>query len=111
MSAGEVTALLAAASGGDRDAADALMPVVYDELHRLAHRSLRKEPNADLLQTTVLVHEAYLKLVGEDIDWQGRDHFFAVASTAMRRVVVDHARRRFAQKRGGGQKAVSLDDV
>ncbi len=85
--------------------------MVYDELHLLAHRYLRKQQNPDLLQTTVLVHEAYLRLVGEDFDWQGRDHFFAVASTVMRRIMVDFARQRYAKKRGSGQFSVPLEDV
>ncbi|MEM7679238.1 MAG: sigma-70 family RNA polymerase sigma factor [Acidobacteriota bacterium] len=107
----EVTRLLVEWKEGRAEAFDELTPLVYEELHFLAHRYLRKQQHQDLLQTTVLVHEAYLRLVGEDINWQGRDHFFAVASTVMRRILVDFARQRFAKKRGSGQVAVPLEGV
>ncbi|MEM1182149.1 MAG: sigma-70 family RNA polymerase sigma factor [Acidobacteriota bacterium] len=107
----DVTRLLVEWKQGREGALDELTPLVYEELHFLAHRYLRKQQHPDLLQTTVLVHEAYLRLVGEEIDWQGRDHFFAVASTVMRRILVDFARWRYAKKRGGGQVDVSLDGV
>ncbi len=106
-----VTELLLQWREGDPEALDELTPIVYGELHRLAHRYMRKHAGQDLLQTTALVHEAYLRLVGEDINWQGRDHFFAVASTVMRRILVDFARRRFALKRGGGNHELSLDEA
>ncbi|MCH9648444.1 MAG: sigma-70 family RNA polymerase sigma factor [Deltaproteobacteria bacterium] len=106
-----VTELLVQWREGKSEALDELTPLVYAELHRLAHRYMRKSPSQDLLQTTALVHEAYLRLVGEDINWQGRDHFFAVASTVMRRILVDFARRRFALKRGGGGEELSFDEA
>ncbi len=88
---------------------DALMPVVYDELKRMAHRHLRGEDAAATLSTTDLVHEAFLKLAGgSGADWEGRAHFFGAASRAMRQVLVDFARRRNAIKRGGGIELVSL---
>lgn len=106
-----VTELLLQWREGNPEALDDLTPIVYSELHRLAHRYMRKHAGQDLLQTTALVHEAYLRLVGEDIHWQGRDHFFAVASTIMRRILVDFARRRFAAKRGGGDVELPLDEA
>lgn len=106
-----VTELLIQWRDGHPEALDELTPIVYAELHRLAHRYMRKSAGPDLMQTTALVHEAYLRLVGEDIHWQGRDHFFAVASTVMRRILVDFARRRFALKRGGGDQELSLDEA
>ena len=106
-----VTELLLRWRDGNPEALDELTPLVYAELHRLAHRYMRKSAGNDLLQTTALVHEAYLRLVGEDVDWQGRDHFFAVASTVMRRILVDFARRRFALKRGGGGEELTLDEA
>lgn len=106
-----VTELLLQWREGNPEALDELTPIVYAELHRLAHRYMRRSPGQDLMQTTALVHEAYLRLVGEDINWQGRDHFFAVASTVMRRILVDYARRRFALKRGGGGDELSLDEA
>lgn len=106
-----VTELLLQWREGNSQALDELTPLVYAELHRLAHRYMRKSASHDLLQTTALVHEAYMRLVGEDIHWQGRDHFFAVASTVMRRILVDFARRRFALKRGAGGEELSLDEA
>jgi RNA polymerase sigma factor (TIGR02999 family) len=78
------------------------MPIVYAELHRLEHFHMQGERAGHLLQTTALVHEAYVRLVGQERDWQGRGHFFAVAAQVMRRILVDFARRRGAEKRGGG---------
>lgn len=87
------------------------MPLVYDELHRIAHRYLRRESAADTLQTTALVHEAYLKLVDQTrVNWQNRAQFFGVAAQMMRRILVDHARRRLRAKRGGRAVKLSLDD-
>lgn len=87
------------------------MPLVYDELHRQASRYLRNERPNHTLQTTALIHEAYLKLLGgAQIDWQNRNHFFAVASTAMRQILVDHARKRKREKRGGKEENLPLDD-
>ncbi|MEM1044125.1 MAG: sigma-70 family RNA polymerase sigma factor [Bacteroidota bacterium] len=107
-----VTALLSAWTSGEQDAANALMPLVYDELHRLAHRQLRRERSDHTLNTTALVHEAYFKLVRIDrIAWQGRAHFLALAATAMRQVLINYAERRSAQKRGGSQTPRSLDGL
>jgi RNA polymerase sigma-70 factor, ECF subfamily len=99
----DVTALLRRWSGGDRGAFDELVPVVYGELRRIARRALANERSAHTLQPTALVHEAFLRLVDERaMTWQNRAHFFAVAAGVLRRILVDHARRRLAQKRGGG---------
>lgn len=108
----DATALLLQWSGGDRSALDALFPVVYAELRRMADVRLRHERDAHTLQPTALVHEAYLRLVDQDrTRWNDRAHFFAVAAEIMRRVLVDHARRRAASKRGAGVLAVPLDDI
>jgi RNA polymerase sigma factor (TIGR02999 family) len=102
--------LLQAARGGDPGALDALFTRVYDELHRLAHH-VRRGRAGETLNTTALVHEAYVKLLpSEDVSWESRAHFFAVAARAMRQVLVDSARRRVAQKRGGGEVLVSFDE-
>jgi RNA polymerase sigma-70 factor, ECF subfamily len=109
---GEVTRLLAEASRGGRDAADRLVPILYDELRRMAHGRMRGERAGHTLDTTALVHEAYLELAGlERMEWRSRAHFLAVAAIAMRRVLVDYAVRRNAQKREGGRQAVPLDEV
>jgi len=106
----EITTLLAALRRGDASAMERLMPLVYGDLHRRARHQLRRLPQATL-SPTGLVHEAYLKLVGSSADWQDRNHFFAVASKAMRGVVVDYARRRSAKKRGGLARPVALDEA
>jgi RNA polymerase sigma factor (TIGR02999 family) len=114
---GEVTRLLAAWSQGDRAALERLVPLVYEELRRLAARALRGEAPGHTLQTTALVHEAYMKLVAVPADgsargeWRNRQQFFAVAAQAMRRILVDHARERHAQKRGGGARPLELDEA
>lgn len=91
---------------------DALMPRIYDELCRIARRRLRRFPDFDTLDTRALVHEAFLKLVGaEDIDWQSRQHFLAMAAKAMREVALNYARRKQAQKRGGGALRLSLNEA
>ncbi|MCA1816766.1 MAG: sigma-70 family RNA polymerase sigma factor [Acidobacteria bacterium] len=107
----EVTALLAAWSDGDESAYDRLVPLVYEELHRLAHRYMRRERDDHTLQTTALVGEAYLRLVGQRVEWQSREHFFATSARLMRRILVDHARARGYRKRGGGARRVPLEDV
>ncbi len=107
----DVTALLRAWSQGEQGALDELLPLVYGELRRLAARYLRTQRPGHTLQTTALVHEAYLRLVGPvgaGADWQGRAHFFGVAARAMRSILVDHARARQAAKRGGGVRALTL---
>lgn len=109
---GEVTVLLAALSGGDRSALDKLVPVVYDELRALARREMRRERPGHTLDTTALVHEAYLKLAGVDrLAWKDRAHFFSVCAQAMRRVLIDHARARATNKRGGSAPHVPIEDV
>lgn len=109
----EVTALLVAARGGDGGAAEALMPIVYDELHRRAVGLMRRESSVHTLQATALVHEAYLVLVRQDrASFNDRAHFYAVAARMMRRILVDHARGRARVKRGDGRVRVTLaDDV
>src|SRR5256886_9472825 len=108
----DVTDLLIDWSKGDQEALNKLMPLVYDELHRLASRYLRRERRDHTLQTTALVHEAYLKLVNQrDANWQNRVHFFAAAAQVMRHVLVDYARRRGASKRGGDYCRLSLDEA
>jgi RNA polymerase sigma factor (TIGR02999 family) len=108
---GEITLLLAKLRHGDRDAESKLMPLVYQELRRLARRYMRAERADHTLQPTALVHEAYLSLVGDrDRTWQNRAHFFAMAAQQMRRILVDHARARRAGKRGGDRAKVELDE-
>ena len=107
---GEITDLLLRHRGGDRDAFDRLVTMVYHELRSIARRQLGWRRRGDMLDTTGLVHEAYARLVQETgIDWQGRAHFFGIAARAMRRIVVDTARRRGAQKRGAGRPPLPLD--
>jgi RNA polymerase sigma-70 factor, ECF subfamily len=108
---GEVTQLLIELKNGDRVAEQKLIPLVYNELRRLAARQLRGEKAAQSLQPTALVHEAYIRLTGiRDIDWQGRTHFFAVAARLMRRILVDRARAHDACKRGGLKEFVTFDE-
>ena len=108
----EVTALLIAWGNGDEQALEALMPLVYQELHRLAARHLGRERQDHTLQTTALVHEAYLRLVDQkEVQWRNRMHFYAVAATQMRRILVDHARARRYAKRGGGARQVEMDEA
>lgn len=105
----QVTRLMRAAGAGDPKAAESLLPLVYDELRRLAAAQLSKEPAGQTLQPTALVHEAYLRLVGgEAIEWQGRGHFFAAAARAMRRILIDRARRHRAAKHGGDRARADL---
>lgn len=107
----EVTQLLASLNAGDARAADALIPLVYKELRRLAGHYLKQERPGHTLQPTALVHEAFLKLVGQEASWQNRNHFFAMAANLMRRILVDYARSHDAKKRGGSAEKVSLDDA
>lgn len=107
-----ITRLLAGWSRGDRAAFDQLVPVVYEELHRIAGQRLQHERLNHTLQPTALVHEAYLKLIDQrQPHWRNRAHFFAIAATLMRRILVDHARSRAADKRGEGVPAISLEEV
>jgi RNA polymerase sigma factor (TIGR02999 family) len=99
-------------NAGDQQALDRLTPLVYEELRRQAARYLRRERAGHTLQTTALIHEAYLRLVdAKDVHWESRTHFFAIAANLMRRILVDHARRRDADKRGGSQVQVQLDEA
>jgi RNA polymerase sigma-70 factor, ECF subfamily len=108
---GQVSGLLRAWSDGDRDALDRLTPIVYDELHRLAQSYMKRERPGHSLQTTALVNEAYMRLVDyKSMQWQNRAHFFAVSAQLMRRILVEHARRRNL-KRGGGVQHVSLEET
>jgi RNA polymerase sigma factor (TIGR02999 family) len=107
---GQVTQLLKAMRGGDAQAAENLLPLVYAELHRLARSYMRRERPDHTLQATALINEAYLRLVGEDVDWNSREHFIGLAAHVMRRVLVDYARTRNAEQRGGGLKRVEMQD-
>jgi len=108
----DVTLLLKKLANGNQEASTELIPVIYQELHRLAVGHLRRERPDHTLQPTALVHEAYIKLVAQrNADWQSRVHFFAVASKLMRRILIDYARRHLRVKRGGRQAKLSLDEV
>lgn len=107
----QITSLLEQADAGGSGLYEQLMPLVYDELKRLAHHHLRRERSGHTLNTTALVHEAYEKLVGQRTSWSNGSHFFAVASMAMRRILVNYARDRARLKRGGGVSLVSLSGV
>ena len=107
---GEITRLLRRHAAGSAEAFDELVALAYEELGRLARSQLRKAHPSATLDTVALVHEAYLRLSSEaDVDWQDRSHFYAVVSRAMRFVVVDHARRNLAEKRGAGERGITLD--
>ena len=107
----DVTQLLVAWGNGDQAARDQLMPLVYAELHRLAHRHIKKERPGHTLQTSALVNEAFVRLVDQrDVHWQSRAHFFGIAAQMMRRILVDYARKRRFAKRGGNQLQVSLNE-
>lgn len=110
--AGQVTELLSAWRAGDREALERLIPIVYNELRRVAGRYMRSEQPGHTLQATALVHEAYLRLAKEqDRTWENRAHFFAVAAQIMRNLLLDHARAASRAKRGGGAAQVTLDEV
>ena len=105
----DVTRLLSDLSAGKQGAGDALLPLVYDELHALAKSYMRHERHGHTLQTTALVHEAYMRLVDQSrVDWRGRTHFIAFASKVMRNLLIDHARRRASAKHGGDKRRVTL---
>ena len=109
---GDVTLLLNRVQRGDKQAESNLITAVYAELRRMAARHMRRERPGHTLQTTALVHEAYLKLIDQKgANWQNRAHFFAVAARVMRRILVDYARNRLAEKRGGGQPRLPLDEA
>src|SRR3954464_11317725 len=107
----QVSTLLRQWSGGDEQALEQLVPIIYSELRRLAHYHLKRERDGHTLQSTALVHEVYLRLCGQDVQWTDRAHFFAVAARMMRRILVDYSRRRGAGKRGSGAVHVPLDDA
>jgi RNA polymerase sigma-70 factor (ECF subfamily) len=107
---GQVTQLLKAMHAGDAQAAESLLPLVYAELHRLAKAYMRRERPDHTLQATALINEAYLRLVGEDIDWNSRSHFIGLAAHVMRRVLVDYARAHNAEQRGGALQRVEMQD-
>ncbi len=108
----EISGLLKAWSAGDRDAAERFMPLIYDELRRQAHRHLNRERPNHTLQTTALVHEAYLRLIEQTgVNWQNRAHFFGLAGKMMRRILVDYAVKRNREKRGGPDEALPLDET
>jgi RNA polymerase sigma factor (TIGR02999 family) len=107
----DVTILLSESTRGNQDAIERLVPLVYDELKRLANCYMRRERPDHTLQATALVNEAYLKLVcQQSVNWQSRSHFFGIAAQLMRRILIDHARRHLRKKRGGGQVVVPLDE-
>jgi RNA polymerase sigma factor (TIGR02999 family) len=105
-----VTRLLLQWTEGDKQALEDLLPLVYDELRRLARSYLQRERPGHTLQSTALVHEAYMRLVDQDVSWQSRAHFFGIAAQMMRRILVDHARTKNAAKRGDGACKVTLDE-
>ena len=108
----EVTKLLKAWSDGDQSALDKLMPLVYEELHRLAHQHMRREKPGHMLQTSALLNEAYLRLVDQSrLHWENRGHFFGIAARLMRQILVDEARRRSFAKRGGGMIQIPLEEA
>ena len=112
MPSGSVTELLAKAGSGDTSALANVFPLIYEELHRLAQQQLRREPDGHTLSPTALVHEAYMRLIDYSrMEWTGRAHFMAVASTAMRRILVDHARSHRSIKRGGALRRVPIESV
>ncbi len=111
VSSQEVTQLLQAWSAGDRAALNKLIPIIYDELHRLAHSYMRREKSGHILQTTALVNEAYLQLVDAGkVKWHNRTHFFAIAAKLMRQILVHNARSRNSKKRGGNIRCVSISE-
>src|SRR5580698_1697154 len=108
----DVSLLLAELSNGNQAAGEKLVPLVYDELKRLARSYMRRERTNHTLQTTALVHEAYLKLVKQRaVNWQGRSHFFGIAAQLMRRILIDHARGHLREKRGGVKEVLPLDEA
>ena len=107
----DVTRILVAIEQGDAKAADELLPLVYEELRRLAAHKMSQEPPGQTLQATALVHEAYIRLIGaENQNWSGRGHFFAAAAESMRRILIENARRKQRRKRGGDRQRIDMDD-
>src|ERR1700692_828436 len=110
LSQQSVTQLLQDATAGKRGAVDGLFPIVYVELRRLAASYLRRERANHTLQSTALVHEAYLRLVDQKVSWENRAHFLGIAAQTMRRILLDHAKRRAASKRGGGEFTLQIEE-
>lgn len=109
---GEITELLGDWKNGDEMALERMMPLVYDELRVMAKRYMNSQPSGHTLQTTALIHEAYMKLAGDkDKRWENRSHFYGVAAQAMRHILVDHARSKHTEKRGGQTRVISLEDA
>jgi len=107
----DITGLLQDWGKGNHEALEELIPLVYEELRKMAGRYLRREPSGHTLQTTALVHEAYLRLLEQkQVQWQNRGHFFAIAAQAFRRILIDYARKQQALKRGGGEQRLPLDE-
>lgn len=106
-----VTQLLSSIQSGDPTAAEELLPLVYEELRRLANARMAQEPGGQTLQPTALVHEAWIRLIGENHDWHNRRHFFSAAAEAMRRILIDRARQKRRVRHGGGLVRVNLDDI
>jgi RNA polymerase sigma factor (TIGR02999 family) len=111
LTADNLTGLLVEWREGDQAALDRLMPLVYDQLRRIAHRYVQRERNGHTLQTSALVNEAYLRLADQKVVWQNRAHFFAVTARVMRHILIDHARRRRSAKHGGDARQVSIDEA
>ena len=110
-STGQITRLLAEVRGGNRAAEEQLIPLVYEELRRLAYAYMRKERTGHTLQPTALVHEAYIRLLPQRVSWQSRAHFMGIAAQQMRRILVDYARKRQAEKREGDENKLCLDEA
>jgi RNA polymerase sigma factor (TIGR02999 family) len=112
MESSKITQLLQAQADGDKDVYEVLIPLVYEKLKRIAHKRMLAEQGGHTLNTTDVVHEAYLKLIDYDqINWQNRSHFYAIASQVMRNILVDYAKKKKAEKRGGGRNRVTLRDA
>lgn len=108
----EITEMLREWSGGKQEALDAILPLIYDELHRQAANFLRKERPGHTLQTTALIHETYVKLINQrEVNWQNRAHFFGIAAQAMRRILVDYAKARHREKRGGAEENLPFEET
>ncbi len=106
-----ITQLLHRWIDGDQKSLEALTPLIYDQLHRIAARSIRGERANHTLQTTALVHEAYVRLIDVDVEWKSRSHFYALAARIMRRILINHANAKGAAKRGGGARDLQLEDI
>lgn len=111
VQANDITRLAEAAGRGESGASDELLPLVYDELRKLAHVRMRREQPGSTLQPTALVHEAYLRVTGNDVHWENRRHFFAAAAESMRRILIDRARHRAAARHGGALRRTDFDDL